>query len=229
MERALQNCQTLVGYNLTGNNRADRGEVPFSGLAHVVMGQLYYHSGELIAAEKHLKHGLAKITKDGDVFSIVDGSITLAQCLLNQGKSDQGIAVMDKMSAIIDSLEPSQAVTVIAQSGKALMQLLSGRPDLARRTFFQSDRQYLAGKRYPELFPLNFQGIYRTSQHSLTFYSKVIHLATARLSLQSGRAQDALTLLNELIKTHTKRIYSKLGVSNRTQAINKGKEFKLLR
>ncbi|WP_167505830.1 LuxR C-terminal-related transcriptional regulator [Desulfosediminicola flagellatus] len=194
LKHALQTCQTLIDYKAT-----DEGEVPFSGLAHIVMGQLHYHSGELVQSEKHLRHGLNTIVKDGDVFSIVDAYLTLAQCLLNQGKPEQSSEVMDEMSAIIDALEPSQAVTIIAQSCKALIHVLSGRPDLAHRSFLQSDRQYLAGKRYPDLFPLNFQGIYRTSQQSLTYYSNIIHLIAAKLDLEMDRAGDALVLLNELV------------------------------
>lgn len=192
--QALQTCQTLVDYSTT-----DDEEIPFSGLAQVVMGQLHYHSGGLVQAEKHLKHGLEKIVKDGDVFSIIDAYLMLAQCLLNQEKPDRGIEVMDEMSNIIDSMAPSQAVTIIAKSCKALIQILCGRPDLADRSFLQSARQYLAGKKYPELSPLNFQGIYRTGQQPLTFYSNVIHLITAKLSVETNKAEDALALLKELV------------------------------
>ncbi len=194
LEQAIQTCQTLVDYNTT-----DDEEVPFSALAHVVMGQLHYHSGELVLAENHLNHGLEEIVRDGDVFSIVDAYLTLAHCLMGQGKADQAITAMDKMSTIIDSLEPSQAVTIIAQSFKALIHILIGQPDLAHKSFLQSNRQYLATKRYPELFPLNFQGIYRTSQQSLTYYSKAIHLIAAKLDIETDRAEDALILLRELV------------------------------
>ncbi len=194
LEQALQTCRMVVDYS-TG----DDGEVPFSGLAHVVMGQLLYHSGELIQAEQHLRHGLKRVCKDGDVFSIVDAYLTLARCLLNQGKPEQSIAAINEMSTTIGSLAPSRAVTIIARSCKALIQTLSGRPDLADRSFSQNDQQYLAGKRYPDLYPLNFQGIYRTGQQPLTFYSNVTHLITAKLAIEKGRPEDALVLLNELV------------------------------
>jgi LuxR family maltose regulon positive regulatory protein len=199
LERALQTCRALVDYKPSGPDTTNQGEVPFSGLAHVVMGQLNYHSGDLIQAEKHLEHGLEKILKDGDVFSIVDAYLSLAQCLHNQGKPDQGIEAMDEMGVIINSMDPSQAVTVIAQSFKALIQILSGRPDLAHRSFLESDHQYLAGKRYPDLFPLKFQGIYRTGQRSLTFYSNAIQFISAKLAVETQRGEDALALLNDLV------------------------------
>ncbi|XPS85367.1 transcriptional regulator, LuxR family [Desulfosarcina variabilis str. Montpellier] len=194
LEQALQTCRTLVNYKTS-----DGREVPFSGLAHVVMGQLHYHSGNLIEAEKHLEHGLEKILKDGDVFSIVDAYLSLAQCLHNQGKPDQSIETMDEMGAIINHLWPSQAVTVIAQSFKALIQILSGRPDQARQSLLESNHQILAGNRYPDLFPLKFQGIYRTGQRSLTFYSNAIQFISAKLAVETQRGEDALALLNDLV------------------------------
>lgn len=193
LEQATLTCQALVNFN-----NKDEKEVPFSGLAHVVMGQVYYHSGELLQAENHLSHGLDKIIKDGDVFSIVDGYLFLAQCLLALGKPEKAIEAMDEMSLLINALDPSQAVTIIANSSKALIQILRGHPELVRESFLKSDHQHLASKRYPDLFPLNFQGIYRTGQHSLTYYSKAIQLISAKLYIATNKVEDALALLREL-------------------------------
>jgi LuxR family maltose regulon positive regulatory protein len=194
LEQASRACQALLDYNTS-----DDGKVPFSGLAHIVMGQVHYHSGELLQAEKYIEHGLGMILKDGDVFSIVDAYLSLAECLLGLRKPDESIEAMDEMSAIINHLSPSQAVTIIAESFKTLIQILNGRPDLAHRSYLESDSKYLAEKRYPDLFPLKFQGIYRTSQHSLTFYSNAIHFINAKLAIETNKAKDAFCILSELV------------------------------
>ena len=42
-------------------------------------------------------------------------------------------------------------------------------------------------------------GIYRTDQQPLTFYSNVIHFITAKFAIQTDRAEDALSILDELV------------------------------
>ncbi|VFQ44406.1 LuxR C-terminal-related transcriptional regulator [Desulfoluna butyratoxydans] len=196
LQRALETCRTLVDYQ-----GADDGGVPFSGLAHVVMGQVYYHSGELLQSEKYLKHGLKKIIKDGDVFSIVDGYLVLALCLLDQGKPDEGIEAMDEMSASIDNLTPPDSVILMAASCKALIHTLTGKPASTKSGFLPQGGRDLAGKEYPDLSPLNFQGIYRTGQQPLTCYSNVIQLFAAKMAVETHRADESLSILTELIST----------------------------
>ncbi|VVS94028.1 LuxR C-terminal-related transcriptional regulator [Desulfoluna spongiiphila] len=196
LQRALETCRTLVNYQ-----GSDDEDIPFSGLAHVVMGQVYYHSGELLHAEKYLKNGLKKITKDGDVFSIVDGSLILALCLLDQGRPDQGIEAMDEMSASIDSLAPPDSVTLMAASCKGLIRILSGKPASTDKGFLPQGGRDLADKEYPDLSPLNFQGIYRTGQQPLTCYSNVIQLFAAKMAVETHRADESILILSELVST----------------------------
>lgn len=196
LQQALETCRTLVGYQ-----GADHGDVPFSGLAHVVMGQVYYHSGELLQSEKYLRRGLKKIIKDGDVFSIVDGYLVLALCLLDQGKQDQGIKAMDEMRASIGNLAPPDSVTLMAASCKTLIHTLSGEPVSTENGFLPQGGRDLTGKEYPDLSPLNFQGIYRTGQQPLTCYSNVIQLFAAKIAVETHRADESLPILNELAST----------------------------
>ena len=195
LAQALETCLPLIDRSPTVG-----AEVVFSGLAHVVMGQIYYHSGELHRAENHLRHGLEKVRRDGDVFSVIDGSLALAHCLLDQNKSSQALGAMDEMNGLLNTLTSSRTVTIIASSCTTLMQQLCGRPELAKRSLSQDDRRYLAGKKYPDLCPLNFQGIYRTGQQPLTYYATLIDLLTARVALLSGKAEDALARLHTLME-----------------------------
>lgn len=172
---------------------------PWCSMAHIVHGTMLGRHGDLGAASKEIEHGLALGERLRAWQLIAYGSLALAEVRQRQHEPAAARRLLARARAILDTLpDPGDGRSRLERTEKAL------------RLRATHDR---GGEPAP-FWELSHREI------------EVLRLLPSRLSQREIAAE--LYISFNTIRTHTRVIFSKLGVTSRTEAVARARELGLL-
>jgi LuxR family maltose regulon positive regulatory protein len=179
--------------------RAELDEHPWAAMAHVVRGTLLGRRGDLAAAAEEVERGMELGQRQGAWQVIVCASLALAEIRQRQHEPAAARRLLTRVRVLLEALpDPGDGPDRLARSEQAL------------RLRAERDRRAAAAP-YWEL-----------SQREL----EVLRLLPSRLSQREIAAE--LYVSFNTVRTHTRVIFRKLGVTSRAEAVARARELGLL-
>jgi LuxR family maltose regulon positive regulatory protein len=179
--------------------RAELDEHPWVAMAHVVHGTLLGRRGDLAAAAEEIERGMELGRRHGAWQVVVGASLALAEVRQRERQPAAARRLLTRVRVLIEALpDPGDAPDRLAQSERALR--------------LRADRDRgVADAPYWEL-----------SQREL----EVLRLLPSGLSQREIAAE--LYVSFNTVRTHTRVIFRKLGVTSRAEAVSRARELGLL-
>jgi LuxR family maltose regulon positive regulatory protein len=179
--------------------RADLDEHPWAAMAHVVHGTLLGRHGDLVAAAEEVERGMQLGQRQGAWQAIVCASLALAEIRQRQREPAAARCLLTRVRDLLEALpDPGDGPSRLERTEKTLRL----RAERGRRG---------AHAPYWEL-----------SQREL----EVLRLLPSRLSQREIAAE--LYVSFNTVRTHTRVIFRKLGVTSRADAVARARELGLL-
>ena len=192
-------AETLITEAIELMQRSGLEDHPWAGIAHIVYGTLRGRRREQVLAAEEVERGLALGERIGAWQLIVCACLALAEVRKQQGQSAAARRLLARVRDILGSLpDPGDGFARLERTEKALR--------------LRAPRDHAApGAPYWEL-----------SQRELD----VLRLLPSQLS-QREMAAELFVSFNT-VRTHTRVIFSKLGVTSRAEAVARARELGLL-
>lgn len=190
---------TLAGEAIDLMREAGIDDHPWAAMAHIVHGTILGRHGELAAAAAEIEHGLALGERLGAWQLVVHATLALAEVRQRQRDAPAARRLLTRVRDILGAQpDPGDGVARLERTEKAL------------RLRATRDR---AGSEahYWELSPREID---------------VLRLLPSRLSQREMAAE--LYVSFNTIRTHTRVIFGKLGVTSRAEAVARARELGLL-
>lgn len=190
---------TLAGEAIDLMREACIDDHPWAAMAHIVHGTILGRHGELAAAAAEIEHGLALGERLGAWQLVVHATLALAEVRQRQRDAPAARRLLTRVRDILGAQpDPGDGVARLERTEKAL------------RLRATRDR---AGSEahYWELSPREID---------------VLRLLPSRLSQREMAAE--LYVSFNTIRTHTRVIFGKLGVTSRAEAVARARELGLL-
>lgn len=190
---------TLAGEAMDLMREAGIDDHPWAAMAHIVHGTILGRHGELAAAAAEIEHGLALGERLGAWQLVVHATLALAEVRQRQRDAPAARRLLTRVRDILGAQpDPGDGVARLERTEKAL------------RLRATRDR---AGSEahYWELSPREID---------------VLRLLPSRLSQREMAAE--LYVSFNTIRTHTRVIFGKLGVTSRAEAVARARELGLL-
>jgi LuxR family maltose regulon positive regulatory protein len=190
---------TLAGEAMDLMREAGIDDHPWAAMAHIVHGTILGRHGELAAAAAEIEHGLALGERLGAWQLVVHATLALAEVRQRQRDAPAARRLLTRVHDILGAQpDPGDGVARLERTEKAL------------RLRATRDR---AGSEahYWELSPREID---------------VLRLLPSRLSQREMAAE--LYVSFNTIRTHTRVIFGKLGVTSRAEAVARARELGLL-
>lgn len=194
-----QSAATLAGEAIDLMREAGIDDHPWAAMAHIVHGTILGRHGELAAAAAEIEHGLALGERLGAWQLVVHATLALAEVRQRQRDAPAARRLLTRVRDILGAQpDPGDGVARLERTEKAL------------RLRATRDR---AGSEahYWELSPREID---------------VLRLLPSRLSQREMAAE--LYVSFNTIRTHTRVIFGKLGVTSRAEAVARARELGLL-
>jgi LuxR family maltose regulon positive regulatory protein len=180
-------------------HRAELVDHPWAAMAHVVHGTLRGRRGDVTVAADEIEHGLALGERLGAWQLIACASLALAEVRQRQHQPAAARRLLTRVRDILESLpDPGDGFSRLERTEKALR----------LRGTRERDR---SGAHYWELSPRELE---------------VLRLLPSQLSQREIAAE--LFVSFNTVRTHTRVIFSKLGVTSRAEALVRARELGLL-
>ena len=180
-------------------HRADLDDHPWAAMAHIVHGTVLGRRGELTAAAEEIERGLALGERLGAWQLIAHASLALAEVRQRQHEPAAARRLLTRVRDILESLpDPGDGFSRLERTEKAL------------RLRATRDRGTAAAP------------FWELSQREI----EVLRLLPSRLSQREIAAE--LYVSFNTIRTHTRVIFGKLGVTSRAEAVARARELGLL-
>jgi LuxR family maltose regulon positive regulatory protein len=180
-------------------HRAELDEHPWVAMAHIVGGALRARTGDLPAAAEEVERGLALGERLQAWQVIASASLALAEVRQRQRETVAARRLLTRARALLESLpDPGDGLDRLARTEKTLRLRAHG-------------GRIDVGAPYWEL-----------SKRELD----VLRLLPTRLSQREIAAE--LYVSFNTVRTHTRVIFRKLGVTSRAEAVARGRELGLL-
>ena len=180
-------------------HRSALDEHPWVAMAHVVHGTLLGRRGELAPAGEEIERGIELGQRQGAWQVVVAGSLALAEVCQRQHEPAAARRLLTRVRVLLDELpDPGDAPSRLARSEQALRLR-------AERGRGGMDAPY-----------------WELSQRELD----VLRLLPGRLSQREIAAE--LYVSFNTVRTHTRVIFRKLGVTSRADAVARARELGLL-
>jgi LuxR family maltose regulon positive regulatory protein len=180
--------------------RADLEEHNLSGMAHIVIGKTYARRGEVAEATERIEHGVQLSEREHTWHVTVCGLLALAE--IRQG-----------------AREPAEARRLLARA-RATIDALPNAASAAFARIEQTERT-LRLRPVREAAP-GGAAFWELSERELA----VLRLLRTKLSQREIAAE--LYVSFNTVKTHTRAIFRKLGVTSRAEAVARARELGLL-
>jgi LuxR family maltose regulon positive regulatory protein len=192
-------AETLAAEAIELMHRSGLEDHPWAGMAHIVFGTLRGRRREQAVASEEIERGLALGERLGAWQLIVCACLALAEVRRQQGQSAAARRLLARVRDILGSLpDPGDGFARLERTEKALR--------------LRAPRDHAASSApYWEL-----------SQRELD----VLRLLPSQLS-QREMAAELFVSFNT-VRTHTRVIFSKLGVTSRAEAVARARELGLL-
>ena len=198
-EQDAATAEALAAEAVDLMHRAELDDHPFAAMAHVAFGTVRGRDGELSVAADEIEHGLALGERLGAWQLIVCASLALAEVRHRQGQAAASRRLLTRVRDILDSLpDPGDGCARLERTEKALKLRATRERDTS-------------GAHYWEL-----------SQRELD----VLRLLPSQLSQREIAAE--LFVSFNTVRTHTRVIFGKLGVTSRVEAVARARELGLL-
>jgi LuxR family maltose regulon positive regulatory protein len=192
-------AEKLLADALHVTRHAGLADHPFAALSHIAHGLLLARQGELTGGAEEIEHGLRLGERMGAWRVIVEASLALAEVRARQRQPAEARRLLARVRDVLASLvDPGNGFERLARAEKQL------RLRAARE-------QRSTGSPYWEL-----------SQREID----VLRLLPSSLSQREIAA--ALFVSFNTVRTHTRVIFEKLGVSSRADAVSRARELGLL-
>jgi LuxR family maltose regulon positive regulatory protein len=180
-------------------HQADLDDHPWAAMAHIVHGTVLGRSGETAPAAAEVEHGLALGERLGAWQLIVEASLALAEVRQRQRDTPGARRLLTRVRDVLGSLpDPGDGFDRLERTEKMLR-------IRATRT------RGVASTHYWELSPRELD---------------VLRLLPSRLSQREIAAE--LYVSFNTVRTHTRVVFGKLGVTSRAEAVARARELGLL-
>ena len=192
-------AESLAGEAIEAMQAAALADHPWAAMAHIVHGTLLGRGGDLSVAASEVEHGIALGERLRAWQLIAYGSLALAEVRQRQHEPAAARRLLGRVRDILESLpDPGDGLVRLERTEKAL------------RLRATRDRAATAAP------------FWELSQREL----EVLRLLPSSLSQREIAAE--LYVSFNTIRTHTRVIFNKLGVSSRTEAVARARELGLL-
>jgi LuxR family maltose regulon positive regulatory protein len=180
-------------------HRAEIDDHPWAAMAHIVYGTVRGRRGELTLAAEEIERGLALGERLAAWQLIVHASLALAEVRQRQHDAPAARRLLARVRDILESLpDPGDGIGRLERTEKALRLRATRERGAAPAPFW-------------ELSPRELE---------------VLRLLPSRLSQREIAAE--LYVSFNTVRTHTRVIFSKLGVTSRAEAVARARELGLL-
>lgn len=180
-------------------HRAELDEHPWAAIAHIVHGTLLGRRGELPAAVEEIERGLALGERLRAWQLIAEALLALAEVRHRQRQSPAARRLLTRVRALLESLpDPGDGFTRLERTEKALRLRATGDRHTASAPFWELSQREI----------------------------EVLRLLPSRMSQREIAAE--LYVSFNTIRTHTRVIFSKLGVTSRAEAVARARELGLI-
>jgi LuxR family maltose regulon positive regulatory protein len=192
-------AQALAGEAIEVMQRAALGDHPWGSMAHIVHGTLLGRRGDLAAAADEIEHGLALGERLRAWQLIAYGSMALAEVRHRQHELAAARRLLGRVRDILEALpDPGDGLGRLERMEKVLRLRATHDRDAEAAPFWELSAREV----------------------------EVLRLLPSRLSQREIAAE--LFVSFNTIRTHTRVIFSKLGVTSRAEAVARGRELGLL-
>ncbi|HEX4897304.1 MAG TPA: LuxR C-terminal-related transcriptional regulator, partial [Candidatus Limnocylindrales bacterium] len=172
---------------------------PWAGMAHIVHGTLLGRRGRLAEAAGEIEHGIALGERLRAWQLIAYGSLALAEVRQRQHEPAAARRLLARVREILESLpDPGDGLARLERTEKALRLRGTRDRDAAAAPFWELSQREI----------------------------EVLRFLPSRLSQREIAAE--LYVSFNTIRTHTRVIFSKLGVTSRAEAVARARELGLL-
>ncbi len=200
--------------------RLDAAVSPQNATFHILLAKMLVAQGQLEKAQEHLQRLASVIAKCESLRLSVEYSILQALCLQAQGKRDQAL---EMLAQSLNLSEPEGYVRLFVDFGEPMVGLLQTAVNQNIAPTYA--KQLLSA--FADLPSLPPPDLSTTLIESLNDRERqTLKLMAAGLS--NREIAEELYLSVNTIKVYTSRIYGKLGVNGRAEAINTAHELGLL-
>jgi LuxR family maltose regulon positive regulatory protein len=208
------------------NNTNDLPEMDFNLLfEYILFARVLIAKNRLDEADALLLHLLKAAESGGRTTRVIEILLLQALSFQAQSKTDRAMAALERTLAMA---EPRGFIRIFVDEGPPMARLLYDA--LSRTTAPGYVRRLLAvfpaGKPQPTVVPQGQAGQEGLIEPLSEREIEVLQLIAEGLTNPEIAARLFLSL--HTIKTHTRNIYGKLGVNNRTQAVTRGKSVGVL-
>src|SRR5579859_6613508 len=199
-----------------------------------ILARVYLATHKFEEALRLLARLLQAVEKAQHVEDLITLFLLQALAFSAQGNSDQAITSLAKALSIA---EPGGYIRIFVNEGRPMAALLERflvaqqkrRPFITKNISQRYVSQLLAGMPMTLLAQTEKPSQRKTASLLVPLSDREIAvLRLIALGLSDGEIARQLVLAVGTIKTHAKRIYAKLGVNNRTQAVLRAKDLHLL-
>ena len=206
---------------------ADRRPTYLHEMEYMVLARFLIIQRRLNEASKLLQNLLEATKAGGRISRMIEVLLLQAMLLQDSGDTNRAITALDQALRLA---EPGGFVRVFIDEGLPMAQLLSKTADLGIMpdytgkllAAFKAEAQAGESASYSPPIPPAQSQLELLSQREL----EVLHLIAQGCS--NREVSKRLYLALNTVKGHNSRIFGKLGVKNRTQAINKAIALKLI-
>ena len=200
-------------------------EFEYLTLARLLISEYRRHrsAGAILEAMRLLGRLLKAAQKSGRLASVIE--IQILQALAHQARSDPPLALLALQRALVLA-EPQGYVRIFVDEGAPMKQLLSAAaargmlPGYVARLLAVFEPQTHMAER--KSFPRHPQLIETLSQRELEVLELLSH------GLSNREISERLFIALNTVKGHNRKIYGKLQVARRTEAIARARELGLL-
>ena len=180
-------------------HRAMLDDHPWAAMAHIVPGTLSGRRGELEAAAEEIERGIELGRRQAAWQVIVVGSLALAEISQRQHQPAAARRLLTRVRDLLESLpDPGDGFSRLERAEKTIRLRRTGDRDTGRAPFWELSQREL----------------------------EVLRLLPSGLSQREIAAE--LYVSFNTIRTHTRVIFRKLGVTSRTEAVARARELGLL-
>jgi LuxR family maltose regulon positive regulatory protein len=192
-------AQALAHEAIARMHKAELDEHPWAAMAHIVHGTLLGRAGELSAASGEIERGVAFGERLRAWQLIAYASLALAEVRQRQHQPAAARHLLARARDVLESIpDPGDGLSRLERAEKALRLRAARTRDAASAPFWELSQREL----------------------------EVLRLLQSQLSQREIAAQ--LYVSFNTIRTHTRVIFQKLGVTSRAEAVARGRELGLI-
>ncbi|RPI32473.1 MAG: hypothetical protein EHM70_08885 [Chloroflexota bacterium] len=238
IDQAMGDIEAMARSALTLENMLVHGPVshglpmPIFEIAESELARFYLARGDLKRASQMLNDLQATAEPGGRFGRLVEAHLLRALVLQRQAKGRISPEAVEQLERCLELAEPEGYVRLFLEEGLAILPLLNAvlnRP-AAKSTIQNYARRLLdefSGRGQPEASRLSQETIPGELVEPLSKRElEILRLMSEGCSNQEIAARLVVTL--HTVKKHSSNIFTKLGVSSRTQAVARGRQLGLL-